>query len=83
MELYVFWKYDRPPYLLGAKVAKICDDGWVVPENYGYRFKPVKLVPLEVGLELQKKLDNAERVYSEAVDKALQDLKKVVKEISE
>ena len=83
MELYAFWKYDRPPYLLGGKVVRICDDGCVVPEQYGgYKFTPVKIVPLEAGLALQKKLDNAQYAYDEATQKALQDLKKVVAEIS-
>lgn len=57
---YAFWKYDVPPYLRGAKVTHITQDGFIVPEHYtGIAFKPVYITTLEKGLQMQKNL-NAE-----------------------
>lgn len=83
-EMYAFWKYDVPPYLLGGKIADIMENGTVSIEGYaGYKFKPVAIVPLEEGLKLQMKLDAAEIKYNETIKKAKDDLDEVVKEISQ
>lgn len=84
MKLYAFWKNDTPPYLVGGEVDRVLDDGCVVAKNFGgYKFKPVKIVPLNVGLELKEKLKQAHEEYDAVHKKALADLKQVVKEISE
>lgn len=80
-KLYAFWKYDRPPYLLGDEVSQVHEDGSVSVVNYTYRFKPVVILPLEKGLKLQKKLNKANAKYKKAVDEATKELKSVVKEI--
>ncbi len=84
MKLYAFWENDTPPYLIGGEVEKILEDGWITSKNFvGYKFKPVKIVSFDVGLELKEKLNKAYNEYETARKKALDDLKQVVKEISE
>ena len=84
MKLYAFWKNDTPPYLIGGEVDRILEDGYVVAKNFGgYKFNPVKIVPLDIGLELKEKLNKAYNEYETARNRALDDLKQVVKEISD
>lgn len=81
-KLYAFWKYDRPPYLLGDEVSQIHEDGSVSVVKYTYRFKPVVILPLEKGIKLQKKLNKANAKYNKVVDEAYRELKSVVKSIT-
>lgn len=81
--LYAFWKYDTPPYLLGGEVIEVREDGYVTIEGHaGYKFKPVSIVPIEKGIKLQKKLNKAETKYKKAVNAAREELLTVVKEVS-
>lgn len=81
-KLYAFWKYDVPPYLLGGEVIEVREDGYVtVVGHTGCKFKPVLIVPLEKGIKLQKKLNEAEAKYRKSVDTANKGLRSVVKEI--
>ncbi|NIQ88646.1 MAG: hypothetical protein GWN93_06025 [Deltaproteobacteria bacterium] len=56
-ELYVFWKYDQPPYVLGAKVEKFYDDGKVEPKGYlCFHVKPITILPDGPGREAMERL---------------------------
>lgn len=83
-KLYAFWKYDTPPYLLGGEVESIDEDGFVTVKGYkSSRFRPVKIVSLEKGIKLQKKLHKAEMKYRRIVKDANDELRFVVRCISE
>lgn len=85
MNLYAFWKYDLPPFLLGGIVELINKDGHVkIKDRYdGMRFKPAVLVPLEKGLALQQKLDEAQTVYEKETKAAKEKLLDVVNGIKQ
>ena len=53
-DLFVFWKYDSFPYLLGGTVTEITDNGLVETIEYGpgHYFRPTKLFTLTAGKEL-------------------------------
>ena len=56
---YAFWKYDQFPYILGAEVEEMLDDGRVKPKGYGgYVFRPVAIMSLKEGIEFQNKLNS-------------------------
>lgn len=82
-KLYAFWKYDLPPYLLGGEVEEIRPDGITKIKGYTGLFKPVKIVPLEKGIKLHKKLKKAYAKYAKTVEEANNIMKSVAKEISE
>ena len=68
---YAFWKYDLPPYLLGDKVTRFTQDGFIVPEHYtGSAFKPVYVTTLEKGLQMQKNLDAEFEKYKQLTSEA-------------
>lgn len=85
MNLYAFWKYDLPPFLLGGIVELINEDGYVkIKDRYdGMRFKPAVLLPLEKGLALQQKLDEAQTVYEKETKAAKEKLLDVVNGIKQ
>lgn len=85
MNLYAFWKYDLPPFLLGGIVELIDEDGHVkIKDRYdGMRFKPAVLLPLEKGLALQQKLDEAQTVYEKETKAAKEKLLNVVNGIKQ
>ena len=83
-KLYAFVKYDTPPYLLGGEVESIDEDGFVIIKGYeSFRVKPVKIVSLEKGINLQKELHRAEAKYRRIVNNANDELISVVRRISE
>lgn len=82
-KLYAFWKYDLPPYLLGGEVEEIRPDGVAKIKGYTSLFKPVKVVPLEKGIKLHKKLKKTYAKYAKTVEEANNIMKSVAKEISE
>lgn len=84
-KLYAFWKYDRPPYVLGGEVKELDKEGCVTTVNFGprMRFRPLKIVPLEKGIKLQKKIDKAYAKYKRIVNEAETALKTVVKDVTE
>lgn len=67
-KLYAFWKYDTYPYFLGGDVTRINDDGLVETVQYGrcQWFKPVLLVPPDIGAAMRVKLRKLESEYYEA-----------------
>ena len=81
-KLFAFWRYDTPPYLLGAEVVKVDKNGFVEALGYnGFKFKPVLIVPLEKGIKLNKKLKKAEAKYRRKMEEAKTELDLTVKEI--
>lgn len=66
-KLFAFWRYDQYPYILGAPVLEMRDDGFIKPEGYGgYCFKPIKLLPLEAGKKLYKTIEQLKKQHWEA-----------------
>ncbi len=63
--LYAFWaNNDRYPYVLGAEIDQILDNGLVRTMGYnGSLFRPVLIVPLAAGLAMQAKLDALREEY--------------------
>lgn len=81
-KLYAFWKYDMPPYLLGGEVEEV-KDNMVRVKGYTGWFKTVKIVSLEKGIKLQKKLNKAKAKYMKITQQADNELRETVKEISQ
>lgn len=81
-KLYAFWKYDVEPFLLGAEVEDM-KGSLVKPKGYTGWFKTVKIVPLEKGIKLQKKLNKAKAKYMKITQQADNELRETVKEISQ
>ena len=82
MEKYAFWKYDLPPYVLGAKAIKEYDDGLVAVQGFeGWRFEPIKVVPLEEGIRIKKEIDEANKIYQNDVKTLHRNLKNTVNKI--
>jgi hypothetical protein len=70
MKLYAFWAHDRYPGCLGGKVEAFHKDGLVSVASYGPGFlaTPLKVLPLEEGLALQKRLNELHDQYWTARD---------------
>ena len=63
-ELFAFWKYDLFPYVLGAKILEMKEDGRVLAEGYSsYLFRPIKILPLEPGRTLFAQLKVLKQEY--------------------
>lgn len=84
-KLYAFWKYGRPPYLLGGEVLEIREDGGVYVKGYDQYMSSyfrkeaiVAIVPYAKGLKLHNKLNKAEKKYNRRMQKANKDLRSVV-----
>lgn len=74
-ELYAFWRYDCPPFVLGGKVKEIKDNGDVIINAYYPRvFTPIAILPLEKGLMLQEKINNIDAKYKAIIQNAKQEL---------
>ncbi len=63
-KLYAFCKYDKYPYVNGGVISSWCVNDYPGPdyvelENYGkgFYFKPIKIVPKEIGLKMMKELE--------------------------
>lgn len=63
-ELFAFWKWDSFPYVLGAKILDIKEDGRVLVEGYSsYLFRPIKILPLESGQKTYSQLKDLKQQY--------------------
>ena len=82
MNLYAFWKYDVPPFLLGGEVISVTEDGYVTVKGYSGKFKPELIVPIEKGIKIHKKLNKANAKYKEKVNEAQEELLAVIKSIT-
>ena len=76
-EIYVFWDYDQFPYLLGSKLIKIVELGYVITEKYpGMSFKPKFFLNENQGkelVELLEKLDNRKWIEKRKLDKLFEE----------
>lgn len=67
--LYAFWRYDLYPYILGAPVEKIEDNGTVIPPSYGgFRYKPFFVTSFKNGVALKAQLENLTLLQKEAIN---------------
>jgi len=65
--LFAFWHYSSFPYVLGATVLEMRDDGCVRTEGYGHMwFKPIKLMPVTPGKNLWKQIEKMRGEHREA-----------------
>ena len=69
MNLFAFWSYGSYPYVLGGTVTRMREDGYVETKEYGPGawFKPVKLLPLDAGKELNAKLRALDANYTKSL----------------
>jgi len=66
MEIYAFWQYDLPPYMLGARVVYSNPDGTVQVQGFlGYTIKPVKLLLNEAGERAMLELKRLRTEYND------------------
>ena len=62
--LYMFWSYDRCPYMLSGIVDYFCDSGRVAPKGYqGMSFKPLAIIPDIAGKLAHDRLADMKRQY--------------------
>lgn len=71
MKQIAFWRYDEFPYVLSGEVVKMDDDGKVTTKEYGigFRFQPIKILPLAAGKKLRAALNKLTRDYNAAAKK--------------
>lgn len=69
--LYAFWRYDLFPYLLGGSISKVHKDGRVEIMSYGpgYTFKPLFVLPGDLGARLRLALEELEGKRRHALQK--------------
>lgn len=80
--LFAFWRYDRFPFVLGGEVIEMYDDGHVTAKGYtGMMFRPIKILPLEAGKTLKKKLDDLEARHQQALKEVDQEHKLLLGEL--
>ena len=64
--LYVFWKYDLCPYMLGAEVNKFWPNGKVEPRGYpGFAVEPLAIMPEDEGAKVLLNLCILQTEYRE------------------
>jgi hypothetical protein len=56
--LFAFWRYDLYPYVLGAPITAMDNDGKVYVPSYQGWVVPFKLMPLKKGRDLLDALKN-------------------------
>lgn len=81
--LFAIWKYDLPPYYLGAEVIKILNNGHVKVVGYdSLYFKYEKIYTLEEGLLVMEKINEASNIYKkekrESKDRMVQKIKEII-----
>jgi hypothetical protein len=82
MKMFAFWRYDQFPYILGAEVVKMRDNGMVETTGYqGFLFKPIKILPRKAGEALHEKLKALTSEHRAAMDKLNEDFRAKVREV--
>jgi hypothetical protein len=56
-DLFAFWRYDLYPYVLGAPITRMDDNGNAFAPSYQAWFHPIKIMPLEAGKALGARLE--------------------------
>lgn len=73
---YAFWSYDLYPFVLSAPVKSFRENGSVEPKGYdGFVFRPLLVVPGEMGRPLGQKLKELEREHAAATKKLNEEFK--------
>lgn len=68
--LFAFWRYDLFPYMLGAEVEEVLDNGWVSAKGYdGMRFNPIRVMDLASGRKLWGDVCKITKEYEQAQKK--------------
>lgn len=63
-----FWKYDIFPYVLSGTVKVFREDEYVEVEGYpGMVFKPILVLPQDIGMELHDRLKDLDREHRESL----------------
>jgi hypothetical protein len=66
---YAFWRYDLFPFVLGAECfdnSKLNREEVFVPSYAGY-LKPIKIVSIEKGKEIQANLNNLKQLRADMI----------------
>lgn len=73
MKLFAFWTYNNGYFdaFLGGEVTNVYENGNVEIKEYGAgsSFKPVKILPLEVGKERYENIKTAESLALNNIEK--------------
>ena len=73
MKLFAFWSYHNGYFdtFLGGEVTNVYENGNVEIKEYGSgsSFKPVKILPLEIGREKYENIKSAERCAVNNIEK--------------
>ncbi len=82
--VFVFWKYDLYPYVLGGEATKLRKDGAVyVPSYQGWFTNPIRFTTLEHGKELLARIKKTEQDYNRARKALEREWIEIVREVSE
>jgi hypothetical protein len=69
LRLYAFWEYDSYPYVLGAEVTHLLENGRVKVVGYdGFSFKPIAILPYLQGVYFKSELKALEEDYEDTVN---------------
>jgi hypothetical protein len=55
--LFAFWRFDSYPYVLGADVTRMDDEGNAYAPSYQSWFHPIKVMPTKAGKALNARLE--------------------------
>lgn len=55
--LFAFWRYDLYPYVLGAEIDAMTEEGSVYAPSYQSWFRPIKIMPLKAGKAFSDRLE--------------------------
>lgn len=79
LDFIALWAHDQFPYILGGRIIEVFENGSVKVERFGnYRFKPLTIVPLNIGRKILKQIKEVSNEYNstknELYNKAIKDL---------
>ncbi len=87
LRLYAFWRYDRFPFVRGGEIGGWCPHDWPGQDHIhlknspGYFYKPIKIVPLTLGLKIQKTLDQMEAEREQGLNAVYSNFNQKLKEL--
>lgn len=81
--LFAFWTYSSFPYVLGAPIDEMDEEGRVQAPSFGtgYWFRPIKIVPVAKGEKLMAQLEQLGEEEREAQSVLRQEFLGKVKEL--
>lgn len=81
IDLFALWEYDSFPYLLGARVTKMRDDGAVYAPSYSSWFAPKHLLTPERGQRVWDDLQDLRGQHRAEMDRINEDFKRRAQEV--